>query len=216
MSRLPGEVDRKMETGTFRQFKKAAGRVLAAGFITALAAGVAGCAGSVVYYQDFDATYTGPEASFGAGDALWVEVLGRPGGSAGLDSRKLAALVAQGMAESGPHWLNTTFVARAELAHDPRYRVRVLFGPPSKLTVLGACGKDAAGASSDSGAESDQMIVAFCRDDRFLSGLEGSIQGIGANQPARFRRAMGLAARILMPQVNPDLVPDCDDPLECT
>ena len=85
------------------------------------------CEGHRVISREFDVAYSSPEAAGGAGDRLWVEVLGTP--REDWDAAELRTAVIDIFRKDGAAWLNTTYTGDAALAHHPSYRLRVLFNP---------------------------------------------------------------------------------------
>ena len=136
---------------------------------------LAACGGHRVISQGIDATYSSPEAAGGAGGRLWVEVLGKPRGD--WDAAELRAAVIDIFRKGGAAWLNTTYTGDAAEAHNPSYRLRVLFNPALGSPSAMACGK-AVSEGKGGGAPGD-VFMALCRDETALSYGWGILDDVG-------------------------------------
>jgi len=187
------------------------------GLVAAAIIGLTACSGPMVHFDHFDLAYTRGETAWGAGNALFVEVIGRPKPDAELDDPAWRALVAGAVQAKGPKWFRTTYTTDPSKAHDPRYRLRVLFGIPVNFNIDTACEDRWPRDWAKWHQESALMAMAFCREQRELSTARGSIGDLGEFRPGdeAFRTFIGIVARTVLPIRNPLLDRDCIDTADC-
>ena len=174
---------------------------------------LAACEGHRVISRGFDVAYSSPEAGGGAGDRLWVEVLGTPRKDWNADA--LRAAVIDIFRKDGAAWLNTTYTGDAAEAHNPSYRLRVLFNPASGSPSASACGK-AVSESEGEGASGD-VFMALCRDETALSYGWGILDKIGPLEGERQKLGSFLLimAMTILPDRNPQRDGICNPPNSC-
>ena len=160
---------------------------------------LAACDVHRVVSRGFDVAYSSPEAAGGAGDKLWVEVLGTP--REDWDSAALSAAVIDTFRRGGASWLNTTYTGDAAQAHNPSYRLRVLFNPARASPSDTACGKAAAEGEGAPG----EVFMALCRDHKALSYGWGFLGDLGPLEAERGRlgRFLLIMAMDILPDQNP-------------
>jgi hypothetical protein len=187
------------------------------GLVVAAVLGVAACGIPAIHFEHFDIAYSPGETAWGAGDALFVEVIGRPKSDPRLDDRAWQALVAGAIQDKGPQWFRTTYTTDASKAHDRRYRLRVLFGIPVNFNIDTACEDRWRHDHAKWRQASDLMAITFCRGQRELSAARGSVGKLGEFRPREeaFRDFIGIAARIVLPIRNPEFDTDCFDSIDC-
>ena len=164
---------------------------------------LAACAGHRVIGRGFDVGYSSPEAAGGAGDRLWVEVLGTP--RADWDAAALSAAVIDIFRKDGAAWLNTTYTGDAAEAHNPDYRLRVLFNPALGSPSATACTK----AVTEGEGAPGEVFMALCRDERALSYGWGMLGDLGPLETERDR--LGSFLLIMAMDILPDRNPLRDD-----
>ena len=155
---------------------------------------VAACGGHRVVSQGIDATYSSPEAAGGAGGRLWVEVLGKP--RKDWDGAELRAAVIDIFQKNGAAWLNTTYTGDAALAHNPSYRLRVLFNPARGSPSATACGK----AVTEGAGTPGDVFMALCHDQTALSYSWGKLDDVGplADERQRLGRFLLIMASAIL------------------
>ena len=174
---------------------------------------LAACDGHRIVSRDFDVAYSPAEVSGGAGDRLWVEVLGTP--REDWDAAALSAAVIDTFSRGGASWLNTTYTAAAADAHNPDYRLRVLFNPALGFPTATACGKAVAeGGRQEARGE---VFMALCRDERALSYGWGFLGPLGSLEAEResLDRFLLIMAMVIMPDENPLLNGSCSTSSTC-
>ncbi len=185
-----------MNKSVFIKSLLTAGALLAAhvGFSVAFAA-----APAMVISRDFDVAYSSSEAAWGAGDRLWVEVLGTP--RADWDAAALSATVIDIFRKDGASWLNTTYTGDPALAHDPSYRLRVLFNPARGFPSATACTK----AVTEGEGAPGEVFMALCRDEKALSHGWGILDDVGplAGERERLGSFLLIMAMDILPDQNP-------------
>ncbi len=173
-----------------------AGALFAAhvGFSVAFAA-----APAMVISRDFDVAYSSSEAAWGAGDRLWVEVLGTP--REDWDAAALRVAVIDTFRRGGASWLNTTYTGDAALAHNPSYRLRVIFNPARGSPSATACTK----AVTEGEGAPGEVFMALCRDEKALSHGWGFLRDLGSLEAERERldRFLLIMAMEILPDENP-------------
>ncbi len=162
---------------------------------------LAACDGHRIVSRGFHVGYSSPEAAGGAGDRLWVEVLGTP--REDWDAAALSEAVIDTFARGGASWLNTTYTGDAALAHNPDYRLRVLFNPARGSPSATACTK----AVTESGRQGapGEVFMALCRDQTALSYGWGFLGDVGplAGERERLGRFILIMAMDILPDENP-------------
>ena len=187
------------------------------GLALAAVLGVAGCGIQAIHFDHFDLAYEPGEVAWGAGDALYVEVIGAPTPALRADQRAWRQLVVDAVDRYGPKWFVTDFTDDRSRAHDLRYRLRLLFGVPINFNIDTACEARWAADAVKWQQTSDVMAIAMCREQRELSAARASVGALEDFDPesGSFAGFLGIAARTVMPISNPILSPDCFDPIDC-
>lgn len=173
---------------------------------------LAACDGHRIISRDFDVAYSSSEAAWGAGDRLWVEVLGTP--REDWDAAALSTAVIDIFRKDGASWLNTTYTGVAAEAHNPSYRLRVLFNPARGSPSDTACTK----AVTEGEGAPGNVYMALCRDERALSHGWGMLGDVGPLEAERDRlgRFLLIMAMDILPDENPTLESDsCIIPNNC-
>ena len=172
---------------------------------------LAACQGHRIVSRGFDVAYSSPEAAGGAGDRLWVEVLGTP--RADWDAADLGAAVIDTFRRGGASWLNTTYTGDAALAHDPSYRLRALFNPARGFPSATACTK----AVTEGEGAPGEVFMALCRDENALSYGWGFLGDVGplAGERERLGRFLLIMAMDILPDQNPLRDNSCRNSSNC-
>ena len=188
--------------------RRMASRILPALVLLGL---LAACDGHRIVSRGFDVGYSSPEAAGGAGDRLWVEVLGTP--RADWDAAALNAAVIDIFRRGGASWLNTTYTGDAALAHNPSYRLRVLFNPALSFPSATACGK----AVTEGEGTPGEVFMALCRDEKALSYGWGMLGDVGplAGERQRLGSFLLIMAMDILPDQNPLRNESCKLPNNC-
>ena len=176
-----------------------------------LLSALAACDGHLIVSRGFHVAYSSPEVAGGAGDRLWVEVLGTP--REDWAAADLRASVIDIFRKDGAAWLNTTYTGDAALAQNPSYRLRVLFNPALGAPSATACGKAVTAGEGASG----EVFMALCRDETALSYGWGILGDIGplAGEMQRLGQFLLIMAMTILPDQNPLRDGVCDPPDNC-
>ena len=134
-----------------------------------------------------------------AGEPLRIETFGVVDTGAPVDQGAVDDAVAAAMARHGPQWFGGTYAVEPDAEPDPRYRLRWLFNIPLGFRSHGVCGKgldqEAAGWTEPTG----RVLAAFCRRERNLSFVYGSL-GDGLNMKTKaFSKFIGTMGIELLP-----------------
>ena len=188
--------------------RRIASRILPALFMLGF---LAACEGHRVISRGFDVAYSSPEAAGGAGDRLWVEVLGTP--REDWDAAELRTAVIDIFRKDGAAWLNTTYTGDAALAHHSSYRLRVLFNPARGHPSATVCGK----AVTEGEGAPGEVFMALCREETALSYGWGILDDVGplAGERQRLGRYLLVMAMTILPDRNPQRDGTCTPPKSC-
>ncbi len=110
-----------------------------------------------------------------------------------LGDRVIAAMDAQ------PGWFRTNYTTRPGESARKLYRVSWVFGADGNTSLYTICA--GSGAPADGG---DVVLAGFCRGDRALSYLMGSLSGVASPEDPRFRNFIRVATRVLLPNRDPN------------
>ena len=176
-----------------------------------LLSALAACEGPRVISRGFHVAYSSPEVAGGAGDRLWVEVLGTP--REDWAAADLRAAVIDIFQKDGAAWLNTTYTGDAALAQNPSYRLRVLFNPARGSPSAKACTK----AVTEGEGAPGEVFMALCRDETALSYGWGILGDVGplADERQRLGRFLLVMAMSILPDQNPVRDRSCKPPNDC-
>ena len=183
------------------------GKALARRAITAaIAMAAAACAGQSMYgpaisYNYVDSPYSPGEVGYAAGGRdLEVVVRGNPFAARGVSDAALDDAVIDAM-DDQPGWLVTNYTTTPGETARGLYRVVWLFGVPANTSIYAIC-TDRYGAAVDAGGGS--MMAAFCRGDKPLSYLGGTLADIETPDDRRFTGLVRIATRQLFPHFDPN------------
>lgn len=160
---------------------------------------VAGCGGGLVVLtrQEASPAYTtGQFAYAAAGRDLRVVIVGDPFGG---DQPAFERAVTDAM--QGQHWGQRTHftVDPGESARDI-YHVVMLFNPPANLPGEKLCRDEPATLSPKAYTEGRLGVYgAFCRSDKLLTRVRGTIKGAGGPDDRLFRDMVGQVTNALFP-----------------
>ena len=183
--------------------------------VLAVILGVTGCGTATIHFSHFDSSYERKVAHLIAGDALYVEVIGAETLIHGANSREWQRLVVEAINKHGPSWLVTTFTDDQSLAHDKRYRLRVLFGVPANFNIGTACDGRWSADNAKWQQTSNLVVAAFCREQRELSAVRGTLgkSEVALSDRKGFQQFIGAVVRAALPRDNPHRV--CMEPSDC-
>lgn len=165
--------------------------------IAALAVSACGSGPVVLTHQETSPAYTtGQFAYAAAGRDLRVVVVGNPfGGQPAAFERAVTD------AMQGQHWGQRTHftIEPGDSARDA-YRVVLLFNPPDGVTGGALCGDRPPRALPD-GDPGGRVGVfgAFCRSDKILTRVRGTVDGAAGPNDPLFRELVGQVTNALFP-----------------
>lgn len=162
---------------------------------------LAGCAGggNVVYNTNFTSAYSASNLS-AMRQALPVETFGTP--APGLSQESVTAATVEGMRKHGPSWINLSYSGNPkDLANAP-YRLRFAFNATQEFPRLELC-RDDFQASEVGRGDAGRLVMALCRDGRYVAIGEGSPGPNVDITSDAFQEFVGLIGRRVMPRQRP-------------
>ncbi len=176
---------------------------------------VAACApGNVrLTHQETDSAYDPGEVAYaGAGRDLLVVIYGNPfdGGTAEFQNAVTGAM-------QGRNWgQRMNFTTTPGAGARALYKVVLLFGPPVDLMAQKLCSEPAGAlAAKPAPGGAINVLGAFCRSDKSLTEIKGTIESAPGHDDPAFRELVGQVTQALFPPGRRDDDDDCRRPFKC-
>ena len=174
------------------------GRVAGAFFALCLLAGCAG-GGNVVYNTNFTSGYSAMNLS-AMRQALPVETFGTP--APGLSQESVTAATIEGLRKHGPNWIQLSYSGNPEDRANAPYRLRFAYNAAQGFPRMELC-RDDFQASEVGRGDSGRLVMALCRDGRYVAMGEGSPGTDVDITSDAFEEFVGLMGRRVMPRQRP-------------